>query len=70
VSWPREAFEALRQIVLIDERVNNLTTQVKELAQNCKDMDSRLNRLEAKFELLERMATPGRRRELPEHSEK
>jgi predicted RNase H-like nuclease (RuvC/YqgF family) len=70
VSWPREAFEALRQIVLIDERVNNLTHQVKELAHSCKDLDSRLNRLEAKFELLERMATPSHRRELPERSEK
>lgn len=71
MSWPREAFEALRQIVLIDERINNLTNQVKELAQTCKDLETRLNRLEAKFELLERMAAPApRRRELPEKSEK
>ena len=71
MSWPREAFEALRQIVLIDERINNLTTQVKELAQTCKDLDSRLNRMEAKFELLERMsAPPPRRRALPEATEK
>ncbi|GEM_PF-1600766 len=67
MSWPREAFEALRQIVLIDDHVNNLTNQVKELAHTCKDLDSRLNRLEAKFELLERMAAPApRRRELSE----
>ena len=71
MSWPRDAFEALRQIVLIDERINNLTQQVKELAQTCKDLETRLNRLEAKFELLEKMATPSaRRRELPEKSEK
>jgi hypothetical protein len=42
---------------------------VKELAQTCKALDSRLIRLEAKFELLERMATPGRR-SLPGKSEK
>ena len=71
MSWPREAFEALRQIVLIDERISNLTHQVKELAQTCKDLETRLNRIEAKFELLERMAAPApRRRELPEKSEK
>jgi hypothetical protein len=69
VSWPRDAFEALRQIVLIEHRVNTLTDTVKELALACQDMDRRLVRLEAKFELLERMAAPSRRA-LPEKSEK
>ena len=65
MSWPREAFEALRQIVLIDERIKRLTDSVKELATTSKDMDTRLHRLEAKFELLERMASSPRR-SLPE----
>ena len=69
MSWPREAFEALRQIVLIDERIKGLTETVKELAVVSKDMDARLHRLEAKFELLERMATPSRRAR-PEKSQK
>jgi hypothetical protein len=69
VSWPREAFEALRQIVLIDHRVNGLTDRVKEIAVTCQELDRRLNRLEAKFELLERMATPSRRA-LPEKSDR
>jgi hypothetical protein len=69
VSWPREAFEALRQIVLIDHRVNELTDRVKEIAVTCQELDRRLNRLEAKFELLERMAIPSRRA-LPEKSAK
>jgi hypothetical protein len=69
VSWPREAFEALRQIVLIDHRVNELTDRVKEIAVTCQELDRRLNRLEAKFELLERMAIPSRRA-LPEKSDK
>jgi hypothetical protein len=67
VSWPRDAFAALRQIVLIDNRINSLSDQVKELAAACQDLDRRLIRLEAKFELLERMAA---RRALPEKSEK
>jgi len=69
VSWPRDAFEALRQIVLIDHRINGLTDRVSQLALACQDLDRRLTRLEAKFELLERMAPP-RRRSLPEKSGK
>jgi hypothetical protein len=69
VSWPREAFEALRQIVLIDERIKGLTDSVKELATASKDVDTRLHRLEAKFELWERMASSSRR-SLPEKRQK
>ena len=69
MSWPRDAFEAFRQIVLIENRINTMTDTVKELAVACQEMDRRLVRLEAKFELLERMATPSRRA-LPEKSEK
>ena len=69
MSWPRDAFEALRQIVLIENRINTMTDTVKELALTCQKMDHRLIRLEAKFELLERMASPSRRA-LPEKSEK
>lgn len=69
MSWPREAFEALRQIVLIDERIKTLTDAMKELATTSKDIDTRLNRLEAKFELLERMAGPPRK-SLPEKRQK
>ena len=45
-----------------------MTNSAEELAQTCKDLDSRLNRLEGKFELLERMPAPSRR-ELLEESE-
>jgi hypothetical protein len=69
VSWPREAFDALRQIVRIDHRVHDLTDRVKAIAVTSEELDRRLNRLEAKFELLERMATRTRRA-LPEKSEK
>ena len=69
MSWPREAFEALRQIVLIDERIKSLTDSVKELATASKEMDARLHRLEGKFELLQRMASSPRR-SLPEKRQK
>jgi hypothetical protein len=71
VSWPRDVFDALRQIVLIERRVEDMSDTVKQLALTCQDMDRRLTRMEAKFELLERMATPSRsHRALPEKSEK
>jgi len=69
VSWPRDAYQALRQIVLIEDRVNTLTDTVKQLAVTCQDLDRRLTRVEAKFELLEHLATPARRA-LPQKSEK
>jgi hypothetical protein len=69
VSWPRDALQALRQIVLIEQRVNSLTDSVKQVATTCQDLDRRLARVDAKFELLERMVAPSRRA-LPEKSEK
>jgi len=69
VSWAREAFQALRRVILIEQRIDALSEQVKSMADLCKDLDRRLIRIEAKFELLERMAAPARR-SLPEKSEK
>jgi len=67
VSWARDAVEAIRKIVLIEERMEGLTGQVKQLADAYVDLDRRLVRLEAKFDLLEKMATP-RRRAIPAKS--
>jgi hypothetical protein len=69
VSWPRDAFSAVRKIVLIEERMETLSSKVKSLAETCTDLDRRLVRIEAKFELLERMAAPRTRRRLPETME-
>jgi hypothetical protein len=62
VSWAKEALEGIRKIVLIEHRMDDLSTQVKTLADTCKDLDRRLIRIEAKFELIERMAGRSRRR--------
>jgi hypothetical protein len=50
--------------------MDSLTEQVKNIALACQDLDRRLVRMEAKFELLERMAAPSARRSLPEKSGK
>jgi hypothetical protein len=69
MSWAASAYAAIRKIVLLEDRMEHLTTQVDNLATAFADLDRRLIRLEAKFELLERMAAPSRRA-LPEKSEK
>jgi len=70
VSWAAEVLTGIRKIVLIEHRMETLTEQVKQIALACQDLDRRLLRVEAKFELLERMAAPAARRSLPEKSEK
>ena len=62
MSWATDAFGALKKMVLLEDRVERLATQVDSLAEVCKDMDRRLHRLEAKFELIEKAALSGRRR--------
>ena len=61
MSWARDAVAAIRKIVLIEDRVEALTAQVKHLADGYTDLDRRLVRLEAKFDLIEKMAARGRR---------
>jgi len=61
VSWARDAVSAIRKIVLIEDRMEALTAQMKHLADGYTDLDRRVVRLEAKFDLIERMAASGRR---------
>ena len=68
MSWGRDAFDALKRLILLEERISGLSEMSKQLMDTCKDLDRRLLRLEAKFELLERMSSP-RSRSLPERSE-
>lgn len=69
MGWTRDALVAIKRIILIEDRITTLSKQAEELMEVCKDLDRRLVRLEAKFELLERMASPGRR-SLPEKTER
>jgi len=69
VSWAREAVAAIRKIILIEDRIESMTSQVKLLADSYRDLDRRLLRMEAKFELIEKVATQSPRRILPDKSE-
>ncbi len=70
MSWARDALLALKRIILLEDRIKTLTEQTTKLVDTCQEMDRRLVRLEAKFELLERMASGGgARRSLPEKTQ-
>ena len=69
MNWTRDALAGIKRIILIEDRIAALSGQSAELMEVCKDMDRRLVRIEAKFELLERMAAPVRR-SLPEETER
>lgn len=69
MSWASDSLAAIKRIILLEDRIKSLTEQSQLLMDTCQDLDRRLIRLEAKFELLERMATPSRR-SLPDKSEK
>ena len=60
MSWASDAVGAIRKIVLIEDRMERVANQVDQLAETCQDLDRRLVRLEAKFELIERVATTRR----------
>jgi len=61
MSWATDAYAAVRKIVLLEDRMERLHAKVDGLATSFEELDRRLIRLEAKFELLERMASPSRR---------
>jgi negative regulator of replication initiation len=61
VSWARDAVAAIRKIVLIEDRMEALTAQVRHLGDGYPDLDRRLVRLEAKFDRTEKMTARGRR---------
>ena len=65
MSWAGEVYAAIRKIVLLEDRVENPTAQVKALADSYAELGRRLIRLEAKFELIEHVGGAARRA-LPE----
>lgn len=62
MSWASEALAAIRKIVLLEDRMERLAGQVDSLMALCQDLDRRLLRVEAKFELIEKAAISSRRR--------
>ena len=69
MSWAGEAVAAIRKMVLIEDRMNNLTEHVRKLAESYNELDRRLLRVEAKFELIEHLGS-SRRSALPAKSGK
>lgn len=64
MSWAGEAVATIRKMVLIEDRMNGLTEQVRKLAESYNELDRRLLRVEAKFEIIEHLGS-SRRQALP-----
>jgi len=62
MSWLRDVGAALQKAMLMEERMNTMSERLTRLALLYDDLDRRLARLEGKFELLERIGAPRRRR--------
>ena len=67
MSLAKDAVVALKNIVLIHEKVGLLADDLKTLYAVCDDLKERVARLEGKFELLERMSAGRGRRLRPRH---
>jgi DNA-binding FrmR family transcriptional regulator len=63
----QNTLDALRKMLLLDQRVTDVATQLKALAEAYSDLDRRLARLEGKFELLESLGAT-RSKRLPPRS--
>lgn len=63
MSWASEALQAIRKMVLIEDRMERLANQTDKLAIKCQELDLRMAKIEGKFELLESaaLARGGRR---------
>lgn len=61
MSLPQDAVRALKNMILVQERVTGLTEDVKALYTTCDDIKERLARIEGKFELLEHMGQAKKR---------
>lgn len=65
MSWAAEAVAAIRKMILLEDRVAQLTDRVDRLASVYGEIDRRLLKIEAKFELMERLATSSPRSSRP-----
>ena len=57
MSWASETVEAIRKLVLIEDRIERLTKQTDSLGAKYQELDGRLLRIETKFEMFEKIAS-------------
>ena len=53
MSLVRDVYEALRKIILMDQRLDQVSTDLRQLALSHEKLEERVAKLEGKFELLE-----------------
>ena len=62
MSWASDAVAALRKILILEERVINLSEDMKDLAKLTKDLERRLLKMETKLEIYEELSEKTRKR--------
>jgi hypothetical protein len=65
MSWAADVYSGIRKVILLEDRLEQLTEKVHRMGEAQLELDRRLLRIEAKFELLEKMAAPARHKALP-----
>jgi chromosome segregation ATPase len=65
MSFARDTYAVFKKILLVEERISQLSDGVKHLQTDLNHHAERLAKLEGKFELLEQ-ALGARRRKLPD----
>ena len=53
MSWVRDVYEALRKIILMDQRLDQIAADLRELAASHEELEERVARIEGKFGFLE-----------------
>lgn len=67
MSWATEAFNALKKIILLEERVGQLADRVEGLSGLMADVDRRVVRIETKLDVYESLSRPRKGpKQLPE----
>lgn len=67
MSWATEAFNALKKIILLEERVGQLADRVDALSGLMAGVDRRVIRIETKLDVYESLSKPRKSpKQLPE----
>jgi hypothetical protein len=53
MSWITDAVQALKKIIIIEDRVSSMAEDLKKMAERLYEMDKRVLKLETKFEVYE-----------------
>ncbi len=56
MTWINDAVQALKKIILVEEKLTTITGDIKELTERLYEIDKRLIKIEIKFEVYESLS--------------